>query len=248
MNFGEGFHSNDARNALLAKGTDFSPLTKSIGYEAGSRTRLFDRLDLAAALWLLDLDSELVFSGDAGRQEMGAGGNFVPAGATRRYGVDFDSRCQLMGWLYATYDLAYADPRFRNGGAIPLAPTLLMNGGLTAELGKGFATSLRIRFLDDRLALEDRSLQARGYTLLDLIARYRWRNLEASLGLLNLTNTDWREAQFADNSCVRSELGRAVGCSVRPGKQTQHTSDAVPSIHFTPGSPLGVRAALQLFF
>ena len=248
LNFGEGFHSNDARNALLAKGTDFSPLTKSIGYEAGSRTRLFDRLDLAAALWLLDLDSELVFSGDAGRQETAAGGNFVPAGATRRYGVDFDSRYQLTRWLDATYDLAYADPRFRNGLAIPLAPTLLMNGGLTAKLGKGFATSLRVRFLDDRPALEDRSLQARGYTLLDLIARYRWRNLEASLGLLNLTNTDWREAQFADNSCVRSELGRAVGCSVRPGKQTRHTSDAVPSIHFTPGSPIGVRAGLQLFF
>ena len=98
LNFGEGFHSNDARNALLAKGTDFSPLTKSIGYEAGSRTRLFDRLDLAAALWLLDLDSELVFSGDAGRQETAAGGNFVPAGATRRYGVDFDSRYQLTRW------------------------------------------------------------------------------------------------------------------------------------------------------
>jgi hypothetical protein len=64
----------------------------------------------------------------------------------------------------------------------------------------------------------------------------------------NLTNTDWREAQFADNSCVRSELGRAVGCLARPGKQTQHASDAVPSIHFTPGSPFGVRAGLQLFF
>ena len=124
---------------------------------------------------------------------------------------------------------------------------LVMVAGVLATLLARPGPARAHAFLD-HADPQDRSLQARGYTLLDLIARYRWRNLEASLGLLNLTNTDWREAQFADNSCVRSELGRAVGCSVRPGKQTQHTSDAVPSIHFTPGSPLGVRAALQLFF
>ncbi len=248
LNFGEGFHSNDARNALLAKGTDFSPLTKSIGYELGSRTRLFDRLDLTAALWLLDLDSELVFSGDAGNQETGSGGNFEPAGASRRWGIDFDGRYRVTRWLDATCDLSYADPRFRNGDAIPLAPTLLMNGGLTARLGNGFSTSLRVRFLDDRPAIEDRSLTARGYTLLDLVARYRWRNVEATFAILNLTDTEWREAQFADTTCVRREVGRAAGCEARPGQQTLHPVDPRPDIHFTPGNPLGVRAGLSLFF
>src|SRR5262249_33915954 len=155
----------------------FSPLTKAIGYEVGARTKqLDDRLELASTLWLLDLDSELVFSGDAGNQETGAGGNFAPAGPSRRWGVDVEARYDLTDWLTADCDLTWADPRFENGDAIPLAPTLLMNGGLTAQLADGLSVALRSRFLDDRPAIEDRSLTARGYFLLDLIAKYRWRN------------------------------------------------------------------------
>ena len=269
FNFGTGFHSNDARNALLARanpraaGGLQSPLTRAIGYEIGSRTRQLDnRLDLAAALWWIDLDSELVFSGDVGTQETAAGGNFRPARASRRYGVDVESLFRVTRRLTADYDLSYADPRFRNGDAIPLAPTLLMNGGLTLDLGHGLSTALRLRFLDDRPAIEDRSLIARGYTLLDLIARWRWRNVEASLALLNLTDTDWREAQFADTSCVRREVvpggfppkgnpgrnGFRFPCVAQPGKQTDHPLEPAPDIHFTPGNPLGVRAGITVFF
>jgi outer membrane receptor protein involved in Fe transport len=114
LNFGEGFHSNDARDALTSLPTGQSSLlTKALGYELGARTRQFDRLDVASALWLLDLDNELVFSGDAGNQETGSnGGNLVPAPATRRWGIDFETRYEVTRWLFADYDLSYADPRF----------------------------------------------------------------------------------------------------------------------------------------
>lgn len=265
FDFGEGYHSNDARNALLAArgGSDFAPLTKSLGYEFGTRTKQLDgRLDAAASVWLLDLDSELVFSGDGGNQEIAAGGNFLPAGASRRWGVDFEARYQIFRWLTADYDLAWADPRFTNGDAIPLAPTLLMNGGLTADLLPGLSVALRSRYLDDRPANEDRSLVARGYVLLDLIAQYRWRNVEVSLQALNLTNTHWREAQFADTSCVAGEVGmvdakgRSNGCFASPGNQTKGHVDpatgkrAEPAddIHFTPGNPFGFYAGVKLYF
>ena len=123
-----------------------------------------------------------------------------------------------------------------------------MNGGLTAELANGLSLALRARFLDDRPALADRSLTARGYTLLDLLAKYRWQNLEASLALLNLTDTDWREAQFADASCVRRELGRTPRCTPTPGKQDAHAVAPRSDIHFTPGDPIGVRAGVKLYF
>ncbi len=259
LNFGSGFHSNDARNALLAKaypqlaGDLKSPLTRSLGYELGARTRQFERIDLAAALWLLDLDSELVFSGDAGNQQIGAGGTFEPAGSTRRWGVDFEARYQATSWLFVDYDLSYADPRFRaSGEAVPLAPTLLMNGGITVYPFVGLETALRARYLGDRPAIEDRSLTARGYTLVDLLARYRWKNVEASLALLNLLDRDWREAQFSDNSCLLGELQDPVRhpgtpCSVRPGLQGSH-EDPPPDIHFTPGNPFSVRGGITLYF
>src|SRR5262249_44686630 len=139
--------------------------------------------------------------------------------------------------------------RFRTTGeAIPLAPTLLMNGGFTAELTNGFSAALRMRYLGDRPAIEDRSLTARGYFLMDLIGKYRWRNVEGSIALLNLTDTDWREAQFSDNTCVLGETGtNSNGCLIAPGKQGTH-ADPPADIHFTPGNPFGVRGGLTLFF
>jgi len=81
-----------------------------------------------------------------------------------------------------------------------------------------------------------------------MIGQYRWRNLEASIQLLNLTDTDWREAQFADTSCVRREVGSAVGCVAKPGKQTAHAVDPANDIHFTPGIPFAVIAGLKIYF
>jgi hypothetical protein len=248
LNFGEGFHSNDARNALLSAGAGFDPLTRSIGGEGGVRTRRFRDVEVSSALWILDLDSELVFSGDVGSQQVGAGGNFVPEGPTRRWGVDFDGRWQMRTWLVGDYSLAWADPRFLNGDAIPLAPTLLMNGGLTADLLPGLSVALRARYLGDRPANESRTLTAQGWFLLDLVGQYRWRNVQLSLQLLNLTDTAWREAQFADQSCVRREVGHATGCYVAPGKQGQHPVDPVQDVHFTPGNPFGVLAGLTVYF
>ena len=118
-----------------------TPLAKATGYELGARTRQFDRLDLAAAIWNLDLESELVFSGDAGTDE--------PSGpASRRYGIDFEARWQINDWLYADYDLSWVHARFDNGGFVPLAPPILMNGGLTADFHNGFTVALRGRYLD----------------------------------------------------------------------------------------------------
>jgi outer membrane receptor protein involved in Fe transport len=232
LNFGMGYHSNDARDAVQAGGT---PLTRSTGGELGVRTNLWDRLDLAAALWTLDLDSELVFVGDEGTTEA--------SGPTRRWGIDFEARYPVLQWLYADFDLSYADPRFRvTGEAIPLAPTLLMNGGLTAQFANGLSSALRLRYLDDRPANEDRSLAARGYFLLDLILRYRWRNIEASVEVLNLADVDWRQTQFATNSCVQREVG------VDPRCLTDGTGEGVEDINFVPGYPITLRGGLTVFF
>jgi len=249
FNFGTGFHSNDARVAILTRGSDFDPLTRSIGAELGARTSVIEKLDLAAALWWLDLDSELVFSGDAGIVDAEIDeptGNFIPGPASRRWGVDFELRYQLTDWLWADYDLGWADPRFRSSGlAIPLAPTLLMNGGLTARWDNGFSAGMRFRFVGDRPANEDRTLTAAGYFVMDALVTYRWRNVQLMLAGLNLTDSDWREAQFADDTCLRSEIGQQPGCLARPGLEP---GDGVSDIHFTPGNPIAVRGGIQVFF
>ncbi len=70
---GQGFHSNDARGVI--GGVDPSdgsvlaavdPLVASRGAELGLRAIVANQLNLSLALWWLQLDSELLFVGDAG--------------------------------------------------------------------------------------------------------------------------------------------------------------------------------------
>jgi len=232
LNFGMGYHSNDARDAVQPGG---SGLARSTGAEIGARTNLYNRIELAASLWWLDLGSELVFVGDEGTTEQ--------RGPTRRWGVDAEVRAEVLPWLLLDYDLTYADPRFRvTGEAIPLAPTLLMNGGLTAYPVENLSAALRVRFLDDRAANEDRSVTARGYTLIDLLLRYRWRNIEVSFDVLNLADTDWRETQFATESCLRRELGRDSRCPRGGG------GPGILDTNFVSGYGINIRGGLTLFF
>ena len=63
-NYGHGFHSNDVRGVFAQPAV--TPLARAMGEELGARARLFDRWDVAAALWQLDLTSETVWNGDDG--------------------------------------------------------------------------------------------------------------------------------------------------------------------------------------
>ena len=85
LSVGQGFHSNDLRGAVTtvdalrpsqsparprrAAGRRRPLLTKATGYEIGIRADIMPKLNAAAALFVLDLDSEATFNGDeAGTQ------------------------------------------------------------------------------------------------------------------------------------------------------------------------------------
>lgn len=88
-----------------------------------------------------------------------------------------------------------------------------------------------MRHLGDRFADEDRRQTARGYTLFNVTARYRYKAVEAFASVENLANVEWREAQFFFTSRLRGE-----------------PAEGVPDIHFTPGTPRTVLGGLALRF
>jgi hypothetical protein len=79
INFGEGFHSNDARGTTIAVDpndgvtlalvSQVDPLVRAVGAELGMRSAIIPRVQVAATLWTLKLDSELLFIGDGGTTE-----------------------------------------------------------------------------------------------------------------------------------------------------------------------------------
>jgi len=246
LNFGRGFHSNDARG-VTQDVRPADPVARATGAEIGTRARLLDRLDLAVAYFLLDLDSELVFVGDEGTTE--------PSGATRRHGVELEGRWRIRDWLFADLDVTRSTARFRDAPAaadeVPLAPRWTVSGGLTARHPRGAFASVRNRTIGDRPANEDGSRTAEGYSVFDLEAGWRFplrrwtgserTTLALSVDVLNLLDADYREAQFDTASCTRAERGRAAGC-IGPD------APGIADVNFTPGWPRTVLATVELTF
>jgi len=220
-NFGTGFHSNDAR-AVISDDTK-TALPTARGYEFGVRSKMLPQVDFSLTFWFLDLASELVFVGDEGTTE--------PQGPSHREGLEFAMRAKILDWLTFSGDVTSTRAEFDSGAAVPLAPRVTARADLTARLPWGLATSLGMRYLGDRYADEDRHQTARGYTLFDFTARYRYKWLEAFLSIENLTNVDWREAQHFFTSRLGGEPAQGV-----------------PDIHYTPGTPRSFLGGLAIRF
>ncbi|WP_306818536.1 TonB-dependent receptor [Archangium lipolyticum] len=243
VNFGHGFHSNDARG-VVRQPEPVTPLTRARGYELGARTRLFDRLDLAGSVFRLDLDSELVWVGDAGATEA--------RGATRRQGLEAEARLKVLPWLFADADLTLSRATYvqnaGNGDAVALAPTLIVSGGVSARHPAGFYGRLGVLHLGDRPATEDRFLIAEGFTRVDATLGYRGSFYEVNVSVQNALNTQWREAQFANVSRLPSEAGpESCPAGTRPAGEAD-AFEGCEDLHFTPGAPLNAQASVSFFF
>ncbi|OGX92162.1 hypothetical protein BEN49_03750 [Hymenobacter coccineus] len=222
---GLGFHSNDARGVVQGSGS-FNALPRAFGAEAGSTFKPVPALVVNAALWALRLQDELVYSGDEGTTES--------VGPTQRYGLDVSARYQLSSRFFLDGDFNYSHGRIidatEGNNHIPLAPTFTSIGGLTMRSPKGLSASLRYRHIDSRAAIEDNSIRARGYFLLDAVAAYTRPRYQVGVQMQNLLNVAWNEAQFATDSQLRGE------------------TQSVNELNFTPGTPFYLKANASVFF
>ncbi|HEX9263660.1 MAG TPA: TonB-dependent receptor plug domain-containing protein [Candidatus Binatia bacterium] len=220
VNFGGGYHSNDARDVVSSTGNK-PVLPRALGGELGFRTKLFDRLDVAVDYWRLHLDSELVWAGDDGTTE--------PKGKTQRQGIEGEFRYQILDWLSADLDTSYTWAKFvKTGDAVPLAPRFLAYGGLTARHASGLEGRIQMRSVGDRWGDEQRTSTIHGYTIFDLLAKYKWQRYEFLFSIINIANKKWRAAQFFHDSQLRTE------------------GAPVSDIHFTPGEPLTIKAGFTI--
>jgi TonB family protein len=257
LDYGHGFHSNDVRGVFADP--PVTPLARAIGEEVGARARLFGRWDLAAALWQLDLASEIVWNGDDGTT--------VASDPTTRRGVEVETRLEVTPWLAADLDLTFTKSRFStdmaNGGGLALAPKQTWAGGLSArhDLGGGVGRAgLRFYGIGDRPATDDGALVAPGFTQFDLHLGYRRRRFDVALDVENLLNGTFRSAQFATVSRLPNEpaVGAAVPAGFGCGRNARlaPAPDGSPAagrffgcedIDYTPAYPLTLRLMATLF-
>lgn len=226
-NYGEGYHSNDARSAV-APGS--SSLARAKSYEAGIRSKPWgpEGVELIATVWALDLKQELVFVGDEGTTEI--------RGASRRRGVELAARGQVWGPIYFNGSVTWTKAEFRNGDAIPLAPEVTGYGALLLRWPEGLTSQLQATYLGVRPLIEDRSVKSPSWIDFDLSERYQLPvnlshgRLEAFLFIQNLFNTKWEQAIFSFDSRLRNETA------------------PINDIHFVPGNPRTFMGGVAWYF
>lgn len=259
VNFGGGYHSNDARNVVIARRME------EIDYAVRRRGATDEQIDsvllaknfnpdqrnirtLARALGAeLGLRTQITRQFVVGlaawwlhlEEELvyvGDEGTTEVSGETRRIGLDVEARFQFAPWLWADSDINLANGRFVNEpegtNDIPLAPRASSTGGITAiQPGHtGIEGTFRYRYISDRPGNEFNTITALGSTVFDIGLGYRFRNFKILGYIQNLFDVDWNEAQFDTESRLQNEL------------------HPVSELHFTPGNPRNFQMGLSYEF
>jgi len=205
---GQGFHSNDARGTTIrldpADGTSVEqvdPLVRSFGYEIGVRGFINDKLNTSVALWSLELDSELLFVGDAGNTEASRGSD--------RYGFEVTTYYQISDYFSADIEYAYTDAEFSEsapeGNHIPGAIEHVLQAGLNARFDNGLFGSLRLRHFGQRPLNEDGSVYSGSSSIMNLRAGYTHDKWTFVADILNLTDSDDHDIDYLYGSQLTGE-------------------------------------------
>ncbi|MBL9186880.1 MAG: TonB-dependent receptor [Opitutaceae bacterium] len=188
-NAGFGFHSNDARGTTIRiDPTDgvtpvdrVTPLARSRGAEIGVRSAAVPGLVTSFTAWTLDLDSELVFVGDAGGTEA--------TGRTRRHGLEWANFYRVSPWLAFDGDLALTQARYRDdaGGGTRIANSIstVLTAGTVFGGREGFGGSVRLRYFGPQPLIEDNSVRAASSLLFYVRLGWRAKSWDVAIDVLN---------------------------------------------------------------
>lgn len=238
INAGQGFHSNDARGAtqhIDPRSGDavdpVTPLAAARGIDLGVRTAIIPKVQIAASLFRLRSDSELVYVGDAGTTE--------PFGAAERYGGELAVYWRPLRHLVVDSDIAYTQARFRdeqfddNGNAIGKHVPQAIQGvaalGATYQDPRGWDLAFRFRYFGPRPLTEDASVRSKSTTVVNVGAGYHiTRRLKISGQINNLLDSKDHDIDYFYTSRLQGEPAQGVD-----------------DIHFHPIEPINGRVTLS---
>jgi hypothetical protein len=251
INLADGYHSNDARGVTRG-GADpntptVTPLTRAFSSEVGLSANIVPGLTTTLDLFRLKLESELVFSGDAGVTS--------PSGATTRSGLELGNTYQINRWLSAELHAAVTRARFDHdappddlgcgdaarslpcspapaivGRYIPNSPTNVIDASLTAQRDSGWFGTLRARHFGEAPLVEDNSARSPAYTTVDAqIGFKKSDDWLVALDVFNAFNVKWNDIEYYYVS------------------RLQHAAAPQPDYIVHPGVPITARLHFQYF-
>lgn len=229
-NYGETFHSNDVRGATItvdpATGADAETVpifARAKGAEIGGRIER-NNFNIALVGFYLDLESELVFIGDAGATE--------PNDASRRLGLEANAFWKPLPWMTLDAVYAYTDAKLRGVASgqdeIPGAVSEVISGGMTLSPKEGINVTARLRHFGSAPLIEDGSVSSDPTTLVSLGAFYEFGRVRISAELFNLFDSNDADITYFYASQLASE------------------NISVEDRHFKPVEPRQIRVSIRL--
>jgi len=199
FSYGNGFHSNDARGVIAfadkisgEKLTPADPLVKSTGFEWGFKALINEQLNTSLAIWSLELDSELLFVGDAGTTEANR--------PSKRWGIEFNNLWSISDIWSLEADFAYSNAKFDDQDLknrnVPGSLKNVASGILSAEYPNGFFGSLSFRYFGEVPLMEDGSIKSEGSTYANLALGWSMNNWQVQLDVLNLFDSDDHDVDY----------------------------------------------------
>jgi hypothetical protein len=218
--------------ATQHSGTGVDALVATQGAEIGTRSTWIPGLQSTLAFWWLELDSELLFIGDAGTTEA--------TRPSRRDGVELTNYYQVFRWLTLDGDFTWTHSEFTDrdpaGDHIPGAIETTVAAGAAVSFDNGLFGGLHVRHFGPRPLIEDDSVESASTTLVNLRAGYDWfafpwGDLTFTLDVLNLLDSK-------DDDITYFYASRLPG----------EPADGIEDKHFHPVEPQMVRGYVTYRF
>jgi len=236
VNYGEGFHSNDARGVVDSR-SNVPMLSESKGYEMGMRSAIVDGLEFSVVLFRLDLDSELVFVGDDATTE--------PRGETTRSGVEVGLFYRPVDWLILDVDFAESDTIFREqqfdeigtalGDNVPDSLDRVFSLGASVDLDNGVFAGVRMRYFGPRNLSETGEVKSKSTEIVNANVGYRLQNgWSIGLEIINLFDSKDDDITYLFESRTLAEREKNI--------------DPIEDFHSHPMEPRTVRASIAYEF
>ena len=222
-NYGQGFHSNDVRGATITiDPLTFDPvdavdvLVRAEGAELGARFESGSINATIVGFWL-DLDSELVFVGDAGTTE--------PNDGSRRFGVEFNAFWRPADWIVLDATAAYTDARFKNAAPgehrIPQAVETVFGAGLSIEPVNDLTATFRMRRFGEAPLIEDGSISSEPTTVVNLGLYKDIGAVRLSLDVLNAFDSRDADITYFFESQLPGEVAPISDIHLHPVEPRQ---------------------------
>ena len=228
LSAGRGFHSNDARGTTITvdpvtrdPANQVDPLVPARTGEIGVGAFVADRLNVSAALWRVDLDSELLFIGDAGNTEASR--------PSTRYGIEVPLYYRPTDRVTLDLEVALTESHFTEadpaGDEIPSSIDRVLAAGITFEQPRGFYGSARLRYFGPRPLIEDGSVESGSSVILNAGLGWRRGAADVRVDVLNLLDSE-------DDDITYFYASRLTG----------EPAEGVEDLHFHPIEPRTARA------